>query len=131
MSGPAANAADIVIVLSTSPHTAAGTKLGAHELAQTLVHERLCACVNVLPGVVSHYWWKGALDRAEESLLVIKTTRALATQLRQRLVALHPYEVPEVLVLEAVDGHLPYLDWVRAETAPRDDAVSFDRERGA
>jgi len=118
MSGNDASADDVVVVLSTAPPAACGDKRGAHELAAALLQERLCACVNVLPAVVSHYWWNGALDRADECLLVVKTTRARAPQLRERLVALHPYEVPEVLELEAKGGHVPYLDWVRAEVAP-------------
>jgi periplasmic divalent cation tolerance protein len=114
---------DIVVVLSTAPARADGSKRGAHELAEALLRERLCACVNVVPGLVSHYWWQGALDRSDEALLVIKTTRSRVAELKDRLVSLHPYVLPEVLVLETAGGHLPYLVWVRRESsAPQDRA---------
>lgn len=106
---------DVVVVLSTAPETAAAGKRSASELATALLQERLCACVNVVPGVVSHYWWNGALDTSRECLLVLKTTVANVDALRRRLVELHPYEVPEVLVLPVTDGHAPYLQWVAAE----------------
>ena len=119
MNGSASSPDDIVVVLSTAPASSADGKHGAHELVEALLRERLCACGNVVPGVVSHYWWNGALERSSEALLVLKTTRGLAKQLCERLVALHPYEVPEALVMETNGGHAPYLDWVRAETSPR------------
>ena len=108
---------DVVVVLNTAPARADGQKLGAHELADALLRERLCACVNVVPGLVSHYWWQGAIERSEEALLVIKTARSRVAELTARLVLLHPYELPEVLVLEASGGHVPYLDWVRCESS--------------
>jgi len=117
MSEALRNPDDVVVVLSTAPVAAAEGKRGAHELVEALLRERLCACGNVVPGVVSHYWWNGALERSSEALLVLKTTRGLSTRLRERLVALHPYEVPEALVLETNGGHAPYLDWVRSETS--------------
>ncbi len=101
---------EAVIALSTAP--AEGE--AAHDLARQLVEEGLCACVNVLDGVVSHYVWQGALERSSERLLVIKTTRAMVERLRQRLVERHPYEVPEFLVVPVLAGHAPYLDWVAA-----------------
>ena len=115
--------ADAVVVLCTAPAAAgrAGS-LGAHDLAQAVVAERLCACVNVLPGVRSYFQWQGRVDAAEELLLVAKTTRARAAALRQRLAALHPYEVPEVLELTVADGLPAYLRWLGAavtgEAAP-------------
>jgi periplasmic divalent cation tolerance protein len=114
---------DVVVVLSTAPASADGSKRGAHELAEALLRERLCACVNVVPGLVSHYWWQGALDRSDEALLVIKTAHSRVAELKDRLVSLHPYELPEVLVLETSGGHVPYLDWVRRELiSPQDRA---------
>lgn len=106
---------DVVVVLSTAPAEAEAGKRSATDLARMLLHERLCACVNVVPGVVSHFWWNGALDEARECLLVLKTTVAGAPALRRRLVELHPYEVPEVLELPVGSGHAPYLQWVAAE----------------
>ncbi|MGE3172831.1 MAG: divalent-cation tolerance protein CutA [Planctomycetota bacterium] len=107
----AAAPGDVVVALCTAPASA------AEDLARAVVGERLCACVNALPGVVSHFVWDGRVDRAEEVLLVIKTTRAALPRLQARLVDLHPYDVPEVLVLEARDGHEPYLQWVRDSVA--------------
>lgn len=127
MTSPAHSPDDVVVVLSTAPVAAADGKLSAHELVEALLRERLCACGNVVPGVVSHYWWNGALERSTEALLVLKTTRRLSARLRERLVALHPYEVPEALVLDTVSGHVPYLDWVRSETAAAKDAAREDR----
>jgi periplasmic divalent cation tolerance protein len=110
---------DAVVVLCTAP-AAAGRdgSLGAHGLAQAVVAERLCACVNVLPAVRSYYRWQGRVDAADELLLVAKTTRERAAQLRARLVALHPYEVPEVLELAVADGLPAYLGWLAEAVAP-------------
>ncbi|MBL8755195.1 MAG: divalent-cation tolerance protein CutA [Planctomycetes bacterium] len=99
-------AADAVLVLCTAPLAA------ADGLARQLVEERLCACVNVLPGVRSVFRWQGKVDTADECLLLAKTTRAAAANLRSRLAALHPYDVPEILEV-AIDGGLPaYLRWL-------------------
>lgn len=87
----------------------------AADLARKLVEERLVACVNRLPAVQSVYRWEGAVEEAEETLLVLKTTADRVDALRQRLQELHPYDVPELLVF-AVDSGLPaYLSWVAAE----------------
>ncbi len=88
----------------------------ARRLAARLVEERLAACVNIVPKVTSVYKWKGKLEEASELLLVIKTRAELADRLTARLAELHPYDVPECIVLEVVSGHQPYLDWVIAET---------------
>lgn len=102
---------DVRVVLVTAPDVESGERLGT-----ALVRERLAACVNVVPGVTSIYWWEGRLERASEVLLVLKTTGGTVAALRERAVALHPYEVPEVLVLDVKEGHEPYLDWVRRES---------------
>jgi len=98
---------DAVLVLS-----AASTREEAERIAQALVDERLAACVNVVPGVVSVYRWKGAVQKDDELLLVIKTRSEAVEALRARLVALHSYELPEVVVLTIAGGHPPYLDWI-------------------
>ena len=97
----------IVIVLSTFPadQDAAG-------LATTLVNERLAACVNILPPMQSVYRWDGKLERASEHQLVMKTTAARVEALKARLAELHPYDVPELLVLTVSDGGDAYLRWV-------------------
>ena len=119
MTGELARDDAVAVILSTAPAAAPPGKPGAHELAQLLLQERLCACVHVVPGVVSHFWWQGAIDRTEECLLVIKTTLGAVAALRQRLVALHPYDVPEVLVLPTDGGHLAYIEWVAACVSAR------------
>ena len=112
-----------VVVLCTAPASSdrAG-RLGAHELARALVDERLCACVNVLPGVRSYFRWEGRVDAAFELLLIAKTTAAAAAALRARIVALHPYEVPEVLELAVGDGLPAYLRWLADAVGPTGDA---------
>ena len=90
----------------------------AERIATALVDERLAACVNVLPGVTSIYRWQGAVERAGETLLLAKTTRERLAALGERIVALHPYELPEVLAVEATGGLPAYLDWIAANTRP-------------
>jgi periplasmic divalent cation tolerance protein len=101
---------DAVAVLS-----AVGSREEAERIARALVEERLAACVNILPGVVSVYRWKGQLETGDELLLVIKTRADKADALRARLVALHSYELPEVVVLPIAGGHPPYLQWIADE----------------
>jgi len=87
-------------------------------LARTLVEEQLVACVNVLPPMQSVYWWEGKVEQASEHQLVMKTTRERVEGLRSRLSDLHPYEVPELLVLPIDDGAEPYLKWLAASVRP-------------
>jgi periplasmic divalent cation tolerance protein len=89
----------------------------ATRIAQALVDERLAACVNVLPGVQSVYRWQGAVERADEVLLLIKTRAGRLSALSARIQALHPNELPEVVAVEAAGGLPAYLQWVVAETA--------------
>ena len=96
-----------VIALST-----VGSAEEADRIARTLVERHLAACVNVVPGVVSHYRWKGELHRDEERLLVIKTRSERMDALRAALAELHPYELPELVALEITDGLGPYLEWL-------------------
>lgn len=103
---------DLMLCLSTCPDTET-----AAAIAGRLVEERLAACVNLLPGVRSIYRWQGTIEDASEVQLLIKTTRGHLPALRQRLVELHPYEVPELLALAVADGLPDYLAWAAAETA--------------
>ncbi|MBW3550634.1 MAG: divalent-cation tolerance protein CutA [Proteobacteria bacterium] len=104
---------NVLICLCTCPDAAS-----ARTLATALVEERLAACVNQLPGLSSTYRWEGRVERAEEVLLMIKTTREHVGALTARVQALHPAELPEVIAVEAVGGLAPYLEWVVAETGP-------------
>lgn len=103
---------DVVIVLTTWP-----ADRDVDDFAQTLVRERLAACVNALPPMVSTYAWKGAIESASERQLVIKTSSVRVRELQVRISALHPYEVPEFLVLSAADVSPLYLTWIAAETS--------------
>lgn len=89
----------------------------AERIATALVEERLAACVNRLPGVVSTYRWQGETRTDAELLLICKTTRARFAALRARIVALHPYELPEVIAVDVALGHEPYLAWLAEATA--------------
>ena len=95
--------------------TTLGADTDATAIAKTLVEERLAACVNVLPPMTSIYRWKNAVEQEREQKLVIKTTAATVPALRARLIELHPYELPEFLVLDA-SGSDTYLAWVHAST---------------
>jgi periplasmic divalent cation tolerance protein len=103
-----------IVVLSTVARAEDAERIG-----QALVARGLAACVNVVPGLVSIYRWKGEVERAEERLLLIKTRSETFAALREALVALHPYEVPEVLALPIEDGHAPYLAWLDENSRPR------------
>ena len=102
---------DFVVVFVTAPSAEV-----AAALAKTLVTEKLVACVNVLPGLRSVYAWEGKVCDEEEVLCVLKTRRALFAAVRERVTALHPYQVPEIIALPLVDGSAPYLAWLRDET---------------
>jgi periplasmic divalent cation tolerance protein len=102
-----------VVVLS-----AIGTPLDAEKIARALVEERLAACVNVVPGVMSVYRWKGVVEKENELMLVIKTTGERVEHLKARLLELHPYELPEVVVIPVVGGHKAYLDWLEEQVRP-------------
>ncbi len=104
---------DALVVLVTTP-----TPERAAELARALVEERLAACGNIVPGLRSIYRWEGKVQDDAEALLVLKTTRARFEALRDRVLALHPYQVPEVLALPVEAGSAAYLAWVAAQTAP-------------
>lgn len=114
----------VQVVLVTAPE-----RESAARIARTLVSERLAACVNLVPAVRSIYRWEGSVEEDEEVLLVVKTRAGRTEALAERIRALHPYAVPEVLALAAAGGSAAYLDWVRAETKERSDAGSESRER--
>lgn len=84
----------------------------AQTLARGLVKDRLAACVNILPAVVSTYRWKNKLESAKESLLLIKTTSTRFKALKTAVLERHPYELPEVIAVKIARGHKPYLNWI-------------------
>jgi periplasmic divalent cation tolerance protein len=101
---------DALVVLVTAP-----TPERAAELARALVEERLAACGNVVPGLRSIYRWEGQVHDEPEALLLLKTTRERFEALRERVLALHPYQVPEVVALAVEAGSAPYLAWIASE----------------
>ena len=96
------------MVLTTIP-----VDFDAAGLASTLVGERLAACVNLLPPMDSIYRWKGEVETAKERQVLIKTAVAKLEALQQRIKDLHPYDVPEILVLSVAGGSDAYLAWLR------------------
>ncbi|PWT85894.1 MAG: divalent-cation tolerance protein CutA [Blastocatellia bacterium] len=103
--------ADAVLVLTT-----VADDEHAERLPRLLIEERLAACVNVYPSMISIYHWKGRIERDAERQVVIKTTRARLEKLERRLKESHPYELPEFLVLNTDGGSDAYLNWVDEET---------------
>jgi periplasmic divalent cation tolerance protein len=104
--------ADYVIALTTLPADA-----DAGEFGRTLVDERLAACVNLLPVMESIYRWEGKIEFEAERQLIIKTTSDKVSDLWDRVRELHPYEVPEFVVIPLVDGNEAYLKWIRDSTS--------------
>lgn len=86
------------------------------KIAQAVLKQRLAACVNIVPGVESHFWWDGKLDSSQEVLLIMKTRKTLFTKLAKAVKASHSYNVPEIIALPLQAGDKPYLDWIRKET---------------
>ena len=98
--------------------SAVGAQPDAERIARALVEERLAACVNVVPGITSIYRWKGTVEQEPELLLVMKTLAEQVDALKARLLELHPYDLPEVVVIPIGDGHKPYLDWLAEQVRP-------------
>jgi periplasmic divalent cation tolerance protein len=86
----------------------------ARKVARAVLSEHLAACVNIVPGVESHYWWQGKLERGKELLLVIKTVRTRLARLAAVVKANHPYDTPEIVVMSMEAGSRRYLDWIDA-----------------
>ena|SRR5688572_4780497 len=103
----ATSASELALVLTTL-----GADTDAAALARTLVEERLAACVNVVPGMTSIYRWKGSVEQEREQQLLIKTTSGSIEALAARLRELHPYELPEFIVLDA-SASAAYGAWVK------------------
>jgi periplasmic divalent cation tolerance protein len=104
-----------VVVLIT-----AGSREEAERVASALLEARLAACVNLLPGVTSLFWWEGKIDRAEEVLLLVKTRRGLMPALLTRVRAVHSYDVFEAVALPIAAGSPEYLQWVDEATSAVD-----------
>lgn len=98
---------DANVVLITAPSEDA-----AVTIARTLVEEHLAACANIVPGVRSVYRWEGKIEDAREVLIIVKSKTTLFDELRQRVLSLHPYTVPEVIEIDLRRGHPAYMEWM-------------------
>ena len=85
----------------------------ARKLTEILVREKLAACVSIVPRVHSTYWWKGKVERAKETLLIIKTHSEKFNASARRIKAVHSYTVPEILALPVIKGNPDYLKWLK------------------
>ncbi len=102
-------AAQFAIVLVTAPNI--GT---ARKLARAALEERLAACANLVPGLESHYWWQGKLERSAETLIIFKTARRRLAALEKMVLQKHPYDTPEIVALPIGAGTERYLKWITA-----------------
>ncbi|XP_062201575.1 protein CutA 1, chloroplastic-like [Phragmites australis] len=100
-----------IVVYVTVPNREAGKKL-----AGSIISEKLAACVNIVPGIESVYWWEGKVQSDGEELLIIKTRESLLDALTEHVKANHEYDVPEVIALPIKGGNLKYLEWLKNST---------------
>ena len=89
----------------------------AEKIAAHLVKNKLAACVNIVPGVSSVFWWENKIDQASEVLLIVKTKKALFKKLAAAVKKTHSYSVPEIIALPIIDGNKDYLNWIRESVA--------------
>ena len=100
-----------VLLYTTHPSIVEAERVG-----RTLVERRLCACVNILPGMVSYYWWQGALERGDEVVMIVKTRASLAEAVRSAVKELHSYTTPAILVMPLENVDPDYHAWIIKET---------------
>lgn len=101
------------VALVTAPSLAV-----ARKLARAALKERLAACANLVPGLESHYWWQGKLEKSREVLVVFKTAGALLKKLEESVLQNHPYDTPEFVAIPLAAGNQRYLDWIGESVAP-------------
>lgn len=100
-----------------------GSEEEAKRLGRVLVEEKLAACVNIIPGVESLYWWKGKIESSKEWMLVVKTQGKMVNRVVKRVKEIHSYEIPEVIALPIVEGNRDYLQWIS-------DVLALRKRRG-
>ncbi len=98
------------MVLCTCP------KDSADKIADVVLSKRLVACVNIISGIKSKYWWEGKINTEEESLLIMKTRSDLVPELTDKIKEIHPYKVPEIITFRIMEGNPDYLEWIAEET---------------
>jgi periplasmic divalent cation tolerance protein len=106
------NAERAVFVYTTYPSLVEAERIG-----RALLERRLAACVNILPGMISHYWWQGTIERGEEVVMIVKTRASLAEGVRAAVKEMHSYMTPAILVLPIEGGEPGYIEWLMQETA--------------
>ena len=117
---------EFLVVLITAPDLST-----AQDLGKTLVEEKIAACVNLVPGLVSIYSWEGAIQEDQEVLLVVKTrSELLESQLIPLVQKHHPYDLPEIIGLPIAAGSQAYLDWIRDETGGIPPALDRESRSG-
>ena len=99
-----------IVILITSP-----SNEESQRIAELLLSQRQAACVNIISGVESRFWWQGKLESARESLLVIKTESSHLEEIITAVKQVHSYEVPEIIALPVIGGNADYLDWIQNE----------------
>jgi periplasmic divalent cation tolerance protein len=100
-----------VFVYTTYPSLVEAERAG-----RAIVEQRLAACVNILPGMISRYWWEGKVERGEEVVMIFKTRASLAEAVRGAVRESHPYTTPAIVILPLEGGDPDYLAWINAET---------------
>ncbi len=100
-----------VLVYTTWPSV-----VEAEAAGRAIVEQRLAACVNILPGAISHYWWQGTIERAAEVVMIVKTRASLGEAVRAAVKEAHPYETAAIMVLPAEALDPDYHAWIVAET---------------
>lgn len=88
----------------------------AEDIAEAILKDRLAACVNIVQSVLSKYWWNNQINSDTESLLIMKTRDELLSELMDKIKEIHPYEVPEIVIIDVVDVNKEYLEWLLRET---------------
>ena len=96
-----------IVVFVTAPSSS-----DAADIAKTIVSERLAACVNIIAGIRSIFFWEDKIQDEEETLMIIKTKKELFESLKRRIIMMHPYSVPEIISVDITDGNEDYLKWI-------------------
>lgn len=96
--------------------TTVPAKENAEEITDELINKRLASCVQITSSIESRYWWKGKIEKTEEWQCIIKTKKGLYKSVEREILRIHPYEVPEIIVIPLIYGYKKYLEWIDNET---------------
>lgn len=102
----------VVLVYTTWPSI-----VEAEQAGHAIVERRLAACVNIMPGMISHYWWGGKIERAEEVVMILKTRASLAEKVSAAVKEKHSYQTPAIMILPVENADPAYHAWIVAETS--------------